>query len=108
LRATLEPGLARKTGAVHTGSNSGYQAINLAYHLGARSIILLGFDMHNHGGKTHWFGEHPKEFKADTRYERFLNEFRTIKPDQYGLQIINCSRKTALHAFPVCNLDDLL
>ena len=28
-----------------TGSNSGYQAINLAVHFGAKRIILLGYDM---------------------------------------------------------------
>jgi len=108
LRHALEPGLSRDKTLVHGGGNSGYQAINLAYHLGARCIILLGFDMQSHSGKTHWFGDHPKIFKADTNYSRFLDAFRTIQPDQYGLQIINCSRKTALQAFTVCNLDELL
>ena len=30
---------------LRTGSNSGYQAINLAVHFGAKRIILLGYDM---------------------------------------------------------------
>lgn len=32
---------------VRSGKNSGYQAINLAVHLGAKRIILLGYDMQN-------------------------------------------------------------
>jgi len=54
-----ETGLSTNPEKLHQGSNSGIQAINLAYHLGAREIILLGYDMQPTGGKSHWFGDHP-------------------------------------------------
>lgn len=102
-----EPGLNREPGFVNSGGNSGYQAINLAYHLGASTIILLGFDMCCNSGKSHFFGDHPKGFNSDTRYERFISAYRTIKPKDYGLQILNCTRYTALDAFPRADLDQV-
>jgi len=58
---------------LHFNSNSGAQAINLAYLLGANSkgsrIILLGYDM-GATGNTHWFGDHPKGLR-NGRYEQY-------------------------------------
>jgi len=101
------PGLSTTQGEVHSGGNSGYQAINLAYLLGATRIILIGFDMRWTGGKAHWFGNHP-EGLTNQEPDRYIKAFRTIKPDKYGLEIINCSRATALDAFPRRNLEDVL
>ena len=89
------------------GSNSGYQGIGLAHRLGATRIILLGFDMCNHSGLSHFFGDHPKEFANGKGPERFIAAFRSIKPERYGIEIINCSRHTALDAFPRHNLEDV-
>lgn len=44
-------------GLVGSGMNSGFQALNLALHFGARRIILVGYDFtlqHGH----HWHGRH--------------------------------------------------
>ena len=102
-------GLSRDPGAVVTGGNSGYQAIGLARHLlgdeGGR-IILLGFDMCWTNGKSHWFGDHPKGLN-NAEPNRYVAAYRTIKPEEYNLEIINCSRTTALDAFPIHNLDDI-
>jgi len=99
-------GLSRDKDAVVTGGNSGYQAINLAYHLGATRIILIGYDMCWNGGRSHWFGDHPKGL-CNAEPNRYIAAYRTIKPADYGLEIINCSRTTALDAFPIHNLDDI-
>ena len=90
-----------------SGSNSGYQAINLAYLLGATRIILLGFDMSNHSGLSHFFGDHPDEFAGGSDPKRFIAGVNTIKPEDYGIEIINCSRVTELDAFPRMSLEDL-
>jgi len=108
LRACISgKGLSRNKEEVHTGGNSGYQGINLAYHLGATRIILLGFDMHCHSQQSHFFGDHPDGFVKNPKYERFIPAYHTIKPEEYGIEILNCSRETALDAFPRCNLEDL-
>jgi hypothetical protein len=101
-----EKGLSRDPSVVHSGGNSGYQAINLALHLGATRIILLGFDMCWHGGLAHFFGDHPEELN-NIKPDKYIVAFRSIKPEQYGIEILNCSRVTALDAFDRHNLEDV-
>jgi len=103
-----EPGLSRKQGVIHRGSNSGYQALNLAYLLGAERIILLGYDMMMTGDKRHWFGDHPGNMNATSNYADFIRHFQTIDPKAYGLEVWNCSRRTALNHFPCYDLDECL
>jgi len=100
-------GLSNDPNVLIGGSNSGYQAIGLAYRLGATRIILIGFDMCNNNGKSHFFGDHPRQFANGSGPERFIPNFRTIKPKDYGIEILNCSRVTALDAFPRHNLEDV-
>lgn len=102
-----KPGLSRSMGILHHGLNSGYQAINVAYLLGARKIILLGYDMKG-GPGAHFFGPHPEPLRGCTNYSKFIAGFRTINPPEYGVEIINCSRDTALDAFPVMSLEEAL
>lgn len=100
-------GLSRDPGTVVSGSNSGYQAINLAYLLGATRIVLLGFDLHNTGGRRHFFGNHPASFNSNSNPERFIAAFRTIRPEDYGIEIVNCTRVTKLDAFPIKTLEEV-
>lgn len=97
-----KPGLGRKS--LHMGKNSGYQAINFAYLMGATRIILLGYDMQ---GGSHFFGRHPKELRQQPDFKRHTAAFRTIHPDEYGIEIYNCTRETALDAFPVVPLEEV-
>src|SRR5262245_49172798 len=65
---------SRTRGLLHYGSNSGFQAINLAIQFGGARIVLVGFDMRVVDGQAHFFGNHPKELKnADPR--RFVTFF---------------------------------
>ncbi len=86
---------------VSGGGNSGFQAANLAYIKGAKTILLLGFDMFG----THYFGPHPKGLDVASPFKRFIESFESITKD---IEIINCSRQTALHCFPRMGIDDLL
>ena len=103
-----QPGLSKKQGVLHRGGNSGYQALNLAYLLGAERIILLGFDMMIDRDRRHWFGDHPGILNRASSYHNFARNFETIKPADYGLEIWNCSRRTALRCFPQYDLDECL
>ena len=102
-----KPGLSTEQGVIHRGGNSGYQALNLAYLLGATRILLLGFDMSMEGKKRHWFGDHPEGIGLSSNYNNFITYFKTINPAEYGIEIWNVSRRTALGHFPRYNLDDL-
>ena len=108
-----QPGLSRTDGVIHRGHNSGYQAINLAYELlrkhdpeNVGRIILLGYDMQMAGNQRHWFGNHPKPFDAASNYNNFITAFGTITPELYNLEIINCTRTTALKHFTCMDLDE--
>jgi hypothetical protein len=102
------PGLSRDPSYIHKGSNSGIQAINLACHFGARRIVLLGYDMQATGGKSHWFGEHPNNFRSS--WHRWLPLYERVAADarQMDIEIINATRETALTCFPRQPLSSLL
>ena len=94
-------GLSLDKDALKTGRNSGYQAINLAVHLGALRIVLLGFDMSlGRGGKAHYFGDHPDGRQPPLCM--FRRHFRTIVEPlkKAGVEVLNCSRRSALTMFP--------
>ena len=102
LENTGEHGLETAPTGLKTGRNGGYQAINLAVHLGATRVLLLGYDMQAFKGRpSHWFGEHP--FGSPARsFGMFLNHWPAIVTplQQLGVTVINCSRETALDLFP--------
>lgn len=109
LQNTGDEGLELAPTGLRTGKNSGYQAINLAVHLGAVRILLLGYDMRVPKGQpTHWFGEHPL-FRRPP-FVVFLEKFPTIvKPlQQAGVTVINCTPQSALTCFPMASLRDTL
>lgn len=112
IRSEPLPGLSRDLAVIHEGSNSGYQAINLAFHLGARRIVLLGYDM-GATGNTHWFGEHPDEIASSSGardFGEFLTAFPALAADlkAEGVDVVNCTTTTALAAFRRARLEDTL
>ena len=90
--------------------SSGAAAINLAYHLGAKQVVLLGFDMRQINGKKNWFD---REWESDnTRnmsYEKFLQPFPQIAYDAecLGLDVVNATPNSALTNFPSIEVGDL-
>lgn len=106
----LEPGLCRVRDGVHTGNNAGYMAINFAVHLGARRILLLGFDMRPVQGRTHWFGDHPSPTDPGVYAKDMLPAFATlVKPlKQAKVEVLNCTPGSALSCFPSMGLEQAL
>jgi hypothetical protein len=91
------------------GRNGGYQAINLAVHLGAKRILLLGYDMmRGPKGEEHWHGDHPNRSRSP--YTTFQACFPSLVDPlkAEGIEVINCSRRTALTCFPRKSLQDAL
>jgi hypothetical protein len=109
LKNTGAAGLEVKPHAIRNGRNSGYQAINVAFHLGAKRILLLGYDMQRGpGGKSHWHGEHPMVQRSP--FSSFVQMFDTIVDPlkKHGVEVINCSRETALKCFPRMTITEAL
>lgn len=109
LQNTGPVGLELQPHGLRAGQNSGYQAINLAVHLGARRILLLGYDLSPApDGRTHWFGDHPVQ--VDSPYAAMRDAFATLVEPlaAAGVTVLNCSRRTCLEAFPVVSLEAAL
>jgi hypothetical protein len=103
-----EGGLTSDPGQLAHGHHSGYQAINLAIHLGAARVVLLGYDMQQTDGKDHYFGKHPHEKRLP--YALFMMWFPSIVPalEERGVSVVNASRETALDLFPRMNIYEAL
>lgn len=111
LRFTGDTGLELDPSGLKGYGNSGGQAINLAVHLGATRILLLGFDMqrHNASGKHRWHGDHPygKTVPAYNVFALYMPSIVTPLKT-LGVEVINCSRDTALTYFRRATLADAL
>ncbi len=95
---------------IHTGGNSGHQAINLAYLMGAKKIILLGFDMQRTGGRTHFHGDHEGMSNPDDAiFREWVKNFEVMAKDfqEVGVEVLNASRETALTCFPRISISDI-
>ncbi|WP_336284198.1 hypothetical protein [Citrobacter arsenatis] len=81
--------------------NSGQRAIQLAAHLGASRIILLGYDCTLANGE-HWHGRHPATMHNPVPREvgRWHTDFSSLVSELLGVEIINATRHTALTCFP--------
>ena len=93
------------------GFNSGYAAINLAYHLGAKRIILLGFDMTNDGTETHFHDGYPTRAAGNKVYQdKFLPGFKQLSSDmrKSGIEVLNASQHSRLSEFPIITLNQAL
>lgn len=124
VRGAWGDGLSTDPNVIHYGHSSGYQLLNLAYHYGVREAVLIGYDLRypagyqrdakKAGGKRHYFAEYPRELQHWPRVgpngemEGLLDCYRTIKPEDYGLRIINCSPGSALDFFETSTLENEL
>lgn len=102
LKNTGTDGIETDPAGLKTGHNSGAAAVNLAVHFGAKRIILLGYDMDADKKRTHFFGHHKFPLRDSSPYQLFRDTFKKqVAPlQQLGIQVVNCSRRTALHCFP--------
>jgi hypothetical protein len=94
-----EPGLSLDPLVINQNGNSGAQAMNLAYHLGAQRIILLGFDLCG----THFHGSHPAPLNDPIAlsFQVWQKGFHALAEGLawQGIKVVNCSRHTKLTGF---------
>lgn len=92
-----------------TFGNSGAGQINLAFHRGARKIILLGYDCQITNGRVHHYGDHPKPLCNALSHAHWPGQFARLAEALKGkVEVINCSRATALKCWPRMALGDAL
>jgi len=73
---------------VINGTNSGFGALNLAVHKGARKIYLIGYDMNT---------------DDNDQYVYWREEFKNTLPqlEARGIEVFNLNPNTSIEAFPV-------
>lgn len=91
------------------GGNSGHQAINLGYHFGYRTFVLLGFDMHS-TGKTHWHKGHKRETLTSLYQSDMIPNMIKLSEVQgeFGIKIYNANKNSALKCFEFVELEDFV
>lgn len=101
-------GLTSDPSKVSWNGNSGAAAINLAVHLGAGRIILLGFDMDMSGGLSHWHPDH--NAKKSPPFHKHLKGFPAITADseKLGIEIINASPESKIGSLRKVELSEVL
>lgn len=98
-------GLSLDPRGLKHGKNSGYAAIGLAVLLGASRVVLLGYDMQRGPkGEEHWHPNHLQH--RDNPFPQFLRLYGTlVEPlKAAGVEVVNCSRRSALRCFPMSDL----
>lgn len=91
------------------GGNSGAGAMLLAAHRGANKVILLGYDCKvGKDGMRHWHGEHKKPLGNAVSLPKFYGQFKTAASKLRDIEIVNCSRVSALDFWAKQDLEDAL
>jgi len=103
-------GLDKRPNFIRAGNNSGFAAINVAFHLGVKKIYLLGFDMESGDGKTHWhegYGiRHDHKIYERNMIGNFDGVFELLKTE--GIELWNANPKSKLRSIPKCTVEDAL
>jgi hypothetical protein len=102
IEAVDEPGLSVKPGRIHTGLNSGYQAIGLAYLWGAARIVLLGYDMQRGPkGESHHHGDHEGGLPNLGTMHEWARRMVQLGADlrARGVEVMNATRRTSITCF---------
>jgi len=108
MRRGKQLGIETNPGYIAWNKSSGNSAINVAYHLGAVRIVLIGFDLQAIGGNNNYHKDHKSG--GNPPYNRFLSSLKHVEKDakDLGIQIFNASPKSACEFFPKGELKEFL
>jgi len=98
--------VAANTEAMPRARTSGHQAVSLALMLGARRIVLLGFDWNPEGGNYH-----DRHARRGLQYRGgLLESWRGYRERaaRAGAAIVNATRHSAIREFPKVELGEEL
>lgn len=110
LRNVGRDGIETTPGAIKNGGNGGYQALNIAVQLGARRVLLLGFDMRRVANRSHWHDGHPVVAPETVYRDLMIPSYTNAAPElaRLGVEVVNCTPGSALTAFPFQSIDEAL
>jgi hypothetical protein len=108
LRDTGKIGLETKPDSIRHGNNSGYAAINLAFLMGAKTIILLGFDMGILHGQSHFHKGYNIKANPNIYKNNMIPFFNTLVDPlkEHNVKIWNTNKNSNLKCFPFCTINE--
>jgi len=101
-------GLSTDPGAVITGANSGYQALNIATLAGASRVVLVAYDCRDVDGRSHFFGEHPDGTKPPYDAIRMRYREAAEAAKRIGVEVLNATPGSRLDMFEAVDLAESL
>ncbi|XUM25120.1 hypothetical protein ACRAVF_33845 (plasmid) [Bradyrhizobium oligotrophicum S58] len=95
---------------VQQGRTSGHTAIALAIALGARRVVLLGYDMRVVDGREHCHDDYRGPRDLDQYARDFVPAFAgwNAAACRVGVAIVNATPDSAVTEFPFADLDQVL
>ncbi len=97
--------LDMREGHICHGNNSGFGALNLAVKLGAKKVMLLGFDGHAQQKQTHWHNGYNKQLNK-TVYRRLDKLFKGAVSQlvELNVEVVNLNSESSIRCFPFSTL----
>ena len=112
LKMTGVEGFDEEPDCYRGGCNGGNQATQLAYKAGgARTIILVGYDYSDDGGRSHYFGPHTEpgmDLHSNTANWRKHLRSVTDALRARGVKVFNATIRSTIDWLPGFNLETLL
>ena len=111
-------GIEKEPWHISWNNCSGTAAINLAYHLGATRVVLIGYDMRVIdpvwqgkdlvSGQKNYHSDHSENLHNP--FPRYLLKYPTVAKDakELGLEILNATPGSAIKQFPFVRLEDVV
>lgn len=97
---------------INTVGSSGFAALNVAYLMKARRIILLGFDycVLNRGRSHHYHNKYPWHRRTTGEWPRWAAGYETALPQlrAANIEVINASPQSAIKAFRKISIIDAM
>jgi hypothetical protein len=95
---------------VKAGNNSGYGALNVAFHLGAKKIYLLGYDMWSDAGKTHWHDGYITSHNHGIYDRAMIGDFSKAQAHykKVGINLYNANPKSRLESIKKCSIKEAI
>jgi hypothetical protein len=104
-------GYDERLGFIRHQWNSGGSSIHLAAQLGARRIVLIGFDFRVIDGRRHFFGEHPREIESisQSRYDSWAELMSELarELERRKVEVLNATPGSALKTWPFVDLEKI-
>jgi hypothetical protein len=116
VKCIKKKGLCKEPDRICFNSSSGGAAIDLVAHMGAKRILLVGYDMQATGGRRSWYEEAFEgtdlgwQKNKPQMYRHFLRAMECIAKDAAAMdvEILDTAKGGAMKLFPKVKLEDEL